>query len=98
MFSQRAPQCYKQNRAYTVIIPPCCVDGIFKMFYSSEHQLRTAVQKQAGSAFQGLTAWAVILPGLSLLELNCQKGRGCHVLAAVSWGLRFVCWVFFFSF
>ena len=64
------------------------------MFYSSEHWQGTAVQKlclQAGSALQGVTAQAVIPPGLSLLDLRCRKGL-CHVLAGVS---LFVCWVFF---
>lgn len=36
MFSQGAAQCYEQEGAHTVTLPPCCAGGIFTVFYSSE--------------------------------------------------------------
>lgn len=36
MFSQGAAQCYEQEGAHTVALPPCCAGGIFTVFYSSE--------------------------------------------------------------
>lgn len=36
MFSQGAAQCYEQERAHTVTLPPCCADGIFTVLNSSE--------------------------------------------------------------
>lgn len=60
------------------------------MFYGSEHGLGTA-----GSALQGVTARAVIPPGLSLLDLNCQ-GEGVGVIFLQGFlGLLFG-FVFFF--
>lgn len=36
MCSQGAAQCYEQERAHTVSLPPCCAGWIFTVFYSSE--------------------------------------------------------------
>lgn len=71
----------------TELIPLCCVDGIFKAFCSSEHQLGTTLQKPPETQSLLVTAWAVIPPGLSLLDLTCQM-EVCHVLAGLRFGFR----------